>query len=87
MIGNKSDLKDNREVSTDEAQKFAKTNNMDFYEISAKYDTNVNECFLGITKRIINEYGLVRDIQAYYDDTINFEAIQSQSKCCSCILF
>ena len=56
LVGNKSDLINHNEVDVSKAQEFANTNNMDFFEISAKNGTNVNECFMHTTKRIINEY-------------------------------
>ena len=61
LIGNKMDLIVEREVSIDEAQKYANINKLDYYEISAQYDINVNECFLDITKSIINEHDLIKE--------------------------
>jgi len=42
IIGNKIDLTDKREVSTEEGQKFCDENNFDFFEVSAKEDNNLN---------------------------------------------
>jgi len=41
LIGNKSDLKFEREVSTEEGQEFADKHNLIFYETSAKTAHNV----------------------------------------------
>ena len=68
-----------RLVSTDEGQKYANTNNMDFYETSAKNETHISECFSDIIKRIINEHDFVDDINHYYNPENTFE---SKSKCC-----
>ena len=44
-MGNKSDLNDRRQVSYDEGQKFAKMNNLIFFETSALEATGVEEMF------------------------------------------
>ena len=40
LIGNKSDLNDNRKVTKEEGMKFAKKNGMVFFETSAKKGDN-----------------------------------------------
>ena len=45
LIGNKIDEKDKREVSTDEGKKYAKDNNLYFFEISIKSEKNCYEFF------------------------------------------
>ena len=52
IIGNKCDLEDQREVSTENGQYFAKENgDMLFYETSAKDSTNVAEGFTVLAKK------------------------------------
>ena len=46
LIGNKSDLDQRRQVSTEEGERFAKENNLIFMETSAKTAFNVEEAFL-----------------------------------------
>ena len=41
ICGNKIDLKDKREVSTEEAEKFSEEKKLDFFEVSAKEETNL----------------------------------------------
>jgi GTPase SAR1 family protein len=45
LIGNKSDLAKNRQVSREEAEKFAKENDLFFLETSAKSADNVEQAF------------------------------------------
>ena len=45
IIGNKSDLDDKREITTEEAMEFAKNNEIAYIETSAKSGNNVNVAF------------------------------------------
>jgi len=51
LVGNKTDMEQQREVSTDEAKDFAHQNKLSFIETSAKDSTNVSEAF----ERLIQE--------------------------------
>lgn len=46
LVGNKCDLKNNREVSTEDGKKLAQKHNMLFMETSALDGTNVKEAFI-----------------------------------------
>ncbi|KAK4336677.1 hypothetical protein RND71_043979 [Anisodus tanguticus] len=52
LIGNKSDLDAQRDVSYDEAKAFADENGLIFIEASAKTGVNVEEAFLKTAKKI-----------------------------------
>ncbi|KAI7904689.1 GTP-binding protein [Cokeromyces recurvatus] len=52
LIGNKCDLESNRQVSTEEAAKFAEENGLYFLETSAKSAENVEEAFERTAKAI-----------------------------------
>ena len=43
LVGNKCDLKDQRQVTYEKAQEYAKKNEMEFFEVSAKEGTNIND--------------------------------------------
>ena len=42
IVGNKIDLKDKREVNNEDAEKFCKENKYEYFEVSAKEGTNIN---------------------------------------------
>ncbi|XP_068654611.1 ras-related protein RABF2a-like [Aristolochia californica] len=52
VAGNKADLLEARQVTTEEGQMYAQENGLFFMETSAKAATNVNEIFYEIAKRL-----------------------------------
>ena len=55
LIGNKSDLKENREISDEEINKFAINNNIKYFETSAKNGNNIEECFYYIAEKLMKD--------------------------------
>ena len=45
LAGNKCDMHDKRRVSTIEAQELANKHNLKYFDVSAKENRNINECF------------------------------------------
>lgn len=67
LIGNKYDLGDKREISTEEGRKFAEENDLIFFECSAKTGHNVESAFTAAAEKIVTkinsgEYDLVSGV-------------------------
>ena len=62
LVGNKSDLEDKRQVSTEEGQELAEKYGIPFYETSAKTGANINEIFYNSAEEIVKKIE-----QNYYD--------------------
>lgn len=61
LIGNKIDLKDERIVSTDDGEKYAKEiDASDFIETSAKYGENVEHAFSNLVNQILKKLGEIK---------------------------
>jgi len=55
LVGNKSELEDERSVSKEEAEKFARENGLDYIETSALRNINVEEIFIRIGLSLIRK--------------------------------
>ena len=53
ICGNKCDLEDQRQVTTEEGKKFADLYGYPFYETSAKTNINVNEAFFALVRNYL----------------------------------
>ncbi|KAL3308436.1 Ras- protein Rab-7 [Cichlidogyrus casuarinus] len=93
LIGNKCDLENERTVSMQKAQSWCKLKeNMPYFECSAKEATNVENAFMEVAKRAIeqeNQYTLLTGSSlgsANLPDRINLSAKNSgaDSKGCDC---
>ena len=60
IVGNKCDVEDERQVSTEEAEEFAKTHDAVFMEVSAKSGANIHSLFEKIGE-FAHELGLGQD--------------------------
>ena len=55
LIGNKSDLEDKRQVTTEEGKQFADENNLKFYETSALNGNNIEEIFVNSATDLVTK--------------------------------
>ena len=63
LIGNKIDLVDNRQVSTEQAEKFKNEYELNLYmETSAKTGFNAREIFIEAAKTLFDEYNKYKKI-------------------------
>lgn len=63
VVGNKADLKEQREVELNEILQFANKNSMNYIEVSAKEDLNIEELFVDINKRLFEEAIQIKEIK------------------------
>ena len=55
LIGNKKDLEDKREISFEEGEKYAKENNINFIEVSAKSGEGIPNLFHNVIKGVMEK--------------------------------
>ena len=93
LIGNKKDLEEDRKVSSEEAEAFAETNNMMYFETSAKDGENIDYVFNYAAEKLLefysgnNEAILKRQLTPNNEKQINnFQDVrieeQTKKKCC-----
>ena len=90
LIGNKSDLVNKREVSEEEIEKFAKDNNIMYFETSAKDGKNIDEFFYFIAEKLVKQYENKENEEEKNKNLINNENLKKNTvvligdkkKCC-----
>lgn len=88
LIGNKSDLVDSREVTTQEAEELARNHSMLFLETSAKNNTNVFEAFMNVSREVYaavltNEIILSNcSSLSLQGESEEEESVRKEKKCC-----
>ena len=75
LVGNKIDIGNKREVSKEEAEQFAKLNNLKYYEASAKNGDNVEKLFYDLAEEITREYkyGNIFALNTGKDSPVNLD--------------
>ena len=57
LIGNKKDMEESRQVTQKEAEMFSETNNMMYFETSAKEGDNIEYIFTYAAEKLLEYYG------------------------------
>ena len=79
LVGTKSDLEENRQVSYEKADDFAKTLKIDYIEISSKKNINIEDMFELLIKKIQIQLDIQHDID---NKKIKLELKKRHKKCC-----
>ena len=92
LVGNKSDLEEDRQVTTEEGEEFANRYGIRFFETSAKNSININEIFSESVEFIVDRiekkyYDLDNEtcgIKKNYNSRISLNSQKTQKKkeCC-----
>ncbi|CAO3589246.1 unnamed protein product [Absidia cylindrospora] len=84
LVGNKSDLNDKRQVTTEDAEKRAKELNVMFMETSAKAGHNVKTLFKKIAQVLPGADGNNEPAQRDQMQKINLSNTETQASSCAC---
>ena len=94
LIGNKKDLEEKREVTQEEAETFSETNNMIYFETSAKDGDNIDYVFNYTAEKLLEFYSGSKEIilkkqmspnnakQINNFQDLRIEEKKEQKKCC-----
>ena len=86
LVGNKCDLANQRQVSTQQGQQLAREYDIKFFETSARSNTNVQEAFQtladDVVKRLLDSGGGSFDQQPTLGVTISSDADAKKRGCC-----
>lgn len=89
LVGNKTDLETNREVSVVEGQEFAEKHGISFFETSAKTGNKVSDCFMDAVEKIskkldTGEIDLIKSKGCVYTKHITLDPQPPVAGWCSC---
>lgn len=82
LIGNKSDIEERRAVSVEEGQALARELEMEFFETSAKMDTNVSELFNNVAQKLFQKPGPLPDAQGSRPELKPSRPVGEKKSCC-----
>ena len=91
LIGNKSDLIDERKIDKEKIEKYVQLNNMKYFEVSAKSGKNVDIIFTEIAKLILEGKSEEEIMEQFTNNNFNDssiitldsnKSIKKRNKCC-----
>ena len=95
LIGNKKDMVEERQVTQEEAELFSETNNMIYFETSAKDGDNIEYVFNYTAEKLLDFYGsqneitpkkqidMTNQLQSQNFKEIRIEETEHKQKCCA----
>ncbi|NWI87599.1 RAB17 protein, partial [Pitta sordida] len=83
LVGNKTDLAAEREVTTEEGEEFAQTKGLLFMETSAKSNHQVKDIFMAIVQELLQrEKEKASTPSSHGRSTVHLEESRARMKCC-----
>ncbi|NXA14727.1 RAB17 protein, partial [Sapayoa aenigma] len=83
LVGNKTDLAAEREVTTEEGEEFARTKGLLFMETSAKSNHQVNDIFMAIVQELLRrEKEKASTPSSQRRSTVSLEESRARVRCC-----
>ncbi|NWX35498.1 RAB17 protein, partial [Notiomystis cincta] len=83
LVGNKTDLAADREVTTEEGEEFAQTKGLLFMETSAKSNHQVNDVFMAVVQELLRrEKEKASKPSPHGRSTIDLRASGTRARCC-----
>ncbi|NWV80946.1 RAB17 protein, partial [Dasyornis broadbenti] len=83
LVGNKTDLAAEREVTTEEGEEFAQTKGLLFMETSAKSNHQVNDVFMAIVQELLRrENQKASNPSPRGRSTVDLRASGARTRCC-----
>ncbi|NWW22193.1 RAB17 protein, partial [Falcunculus frontatus] len=83
LVGNKTDLAAEREVTTEEGEEFAQTKGLLFMETSAKSNHHVNDVFMGVVQELLRrEKEKASKASPHGRSTVDLRASGARTRCC-----
>ncbi|NWV94181.1 RAB17 protein, partial [Machaerirhynchus nigripectus] len=83
LVGNKTDLAAEREVTTEEGEEFARTKGLLFMETSAKSNHQVNDVFMGVVQELLRrEKEKASNPSPHGRSTVDLTVSRMRTRCC-----
>ncbi|KAM7049220.1 ras-related protein Rab-17 [Acridotheres tristis] len=83
LVGNKTDLAAEREVTTEEAEEFAQTKDLLFMETSAKSNYQVNDVFMSVVQELLRrEKEKASKPSPHGRSTVDLRGSEARPRCC-----
>jgi Ras-related protein Rab-8A len=84
LVGNKSDMEDKRVISYEQGQALARELGIEFIEASAKNNSNVDETFISLARRVKDKMTTEQQDRTGQSSSVNVGSTSttSRSSCC-----